>query len=94
MTCAQVAGQAGVSVLLTPSGSTSVIQTTLSCAPGSGDVTGIPFGTYTVEVDLVDGSGSSLGSAPVQTLTLAATPCDAIISGDCAKNLNVVITVQ
>lgn len=94
VTCAQVAGQAGVSVLLTPSGSTSSIQRTLPCEPGGGDVTGIPFGGYTVTIDLINSQSLSLGSAPAQSVTLAASPCDRIVSGDCAKNLSVTVVVQ
>ena len=90
-TCAAMGGVT-VDVVLTSSADGGVSEKKFPCADGSGDVTGLDFDGYAVSVSLLDGSSLAAGTAPVQNVTLGATGCDAIIAGDCAKNVPVVIS--
>lgn len=89
------AGGTSVQVVSTPTGSSNPQIDIFPCSDGSGDALPHPFGSYTVDVELLDSSNLSLGRAPVLAgVTLAASPCDRIVSGDCMKDENVVIAVD
>jgi hypothetical protein len=93
LSCAD-AGGSTVSVILTKLGSPSVEQEDLfDCGQGGGD-TFYDFGDYTVAIQLVNGAGLALGSAPSFTITVDATPCTAVVDGHCLKAKTVVIDVD
>ena len=93
-TCANVAGAVGVGITVTKMGATTGQSDIYGCTAGSGDSLDLPFGVYSVAVDLLNAQSQSLGSAPTQVVTLAASPCDQIIHGDCVKNVSATITVN
>lgn len=93
-TCASVPGQAGVSITVTKNGTTMSQNDVYTCTDGAGDSSHLAFGSYSVDVSLLNAQMQALGSAPVQMVTLASGPCDQIIAGECAKNIAVTITVN
>ena len=94
LTCSDVPAQDHVLVTLTAHPTTTVKDSSFTCGAGQGDVVDLPFGTYTVVAALVNAQDEALGSAPQQTVTLAAAPCDVMIDSDCGKSLDVTITVD
>jgi hypothetical protein len=94
LTCAQVTGQSGVNVVLTTSGAGAPIEKTFPCVGNSGDFVAVPFATYTASVSILNAASASLGSAPPASVTVAASPCDGVVSSECVKNLSVTISVD
>ena len=94
LTCAQVTGQSGVSVTLTPSGGASPISMTFPCVGNSGDLVAVPVGTYTAVADILNGSSQSLGSAAPVSVTVASSPCDGVVSNECVRNSSETILVD
>jgi hypothetical protein len=94
LTCADVTGQNGVDVVVTKSGTTTAIENLFVCTAGLGDVLDLAFGSYTVSSTIVNAQSQGLGSAPAQVTTLAASPCDQIISGQCVKSVAMTIIVD
>jgi hypothetical protein len=86
-TCAQVGGATVEVIVTSPDGGVSKDQS-FPCTAGTGDLTGLAFDTYAVSATLLDSQSLSLGGGAPQNVTLGATGCDSIISGDCAKTLS------
>jgi hypothetical protein len=89
-----VTGQSGVNVVLTQAGSPTPIEKTFPCVGNSGDVVAVPFGKYAVSTAILNASSAALGSAPPASVTVAASPCDAVVSNECVQNLTVTISVD
>ena len=94
LTCAQVTGQTGVVLTLTPMGAGSAIDKTFPCAGNTGDYVDVPLGSYTVSGSIINSMSQALGTASPASLMLASSPCDSVVSNECTKNLPITILVD
>jgi cysteine-rich repeat protein len=74
LTCADVPGQAGVTLEATVTGSTMGTSDVFDCADGSGVTAGLLAGSYTISNSIIDAQGAALGTAPAQGNKLIQAP--------------------
>jgi hypothetical protein len=94
LTCAQVTGQTGVLLTLTPKNSPSPIDKTFPCGGNTGDYVDVPLGMYTVSGSIINNMSQALGTANPASLDLESSPCDSVVSHECTKNLPITILVD
>lgn len=90
--CSSFATQAGVEVAATPRGSSIAITKNFLCEAGVGDLLGLAPADYTFSVSLLDSNGLALAASSPAMVTLANTGCDRLVSGNCVRDLGVVVT--